>query len=55
MAKHLSTVMHSFPHTDAEASNIQSIEEIYSDLLEFSRYRISTALGWEHFSVNQEI
>lgn len=38
MAKHLATVIHSFPHTDKEASNVQNIQEIYDDLLEFSRY-----------------
>lgn len=37
MNRHLTTVIHSFPHTDAEASNIQNIQEIYDDLLEFSR------------------
>jgi hypothetical protein len=52
MARHLSTVIHSFPHTDVEASNIQNIQEIYDDLLEFSRYG-STTLGWEHISDNQ--
>lgn len=43
MNRHLTTVIHSFPHTDAEASNIQNIQEIYDDLLEFSR-QVSTPL-----------
>lgn len=45
MAKHLSTVVHSFPHTDKEAANIQSIQEIYDDLLEFSR---CVVVRWLH-------
>ncbi|KAG5636962.1 hypothetical protein H0H81_006266 [Sphagnurus paluster] len=37
MARHLAAVMRAFPHTDEEASRLQDIDNIYDDLLEFSR------------------
>ncbi|KAF5387900.1 hypothetical protein D9615_000815 [Tricholomella constricta] len=37
MARRLSAVGHTFPHTDEEASRIRHINALYDDLLEFSR------------------
>ncbi|KAG6877077.1 hypothetical protein C0993_010464 [Termitomyces sp. T159_Od127] len=37
MARHWATVVHAFPHTDEQAQKMRHINEIYDDLLEFSR------------------
>ncbi|KAF8076851.1 hypothetical protein FPV67DRAFT_1472873 [Lyophyllum atratum] len=37
MARHLAAVSHNFPHTDEEAARIRNIDDVYNDLLEFSR------------------
>lgn len=37
MARHWATVVHAFPHSDQQAQRIRHIDDIYDDLLEFSR------------------
>ncbi|TFK43967.1 hypothetical protein BDQ12DRAFT_731921 [Crucibulum laeve] len=37
MLKHFSSMTHSFPHTDEQASHIKNVSELYGDLLEFAR------------------
>ncbi|KAG6844009.1 hypothetical protein H0H87_010732 [Tephrocybe sp. NHM501043] len=37
MARHWAAVTHAFPHTDQQAHGIRHIDEVYWDLLEFSR------------------